>query len=108
MPAAGGRPWHSIFEARPLVVLGHYSYAIYLLHDPAIALTTGWLYHPRDTAWPYPVEQSLVELVLAISLAAARISWLALEGPALPLWASVPPRLTALGRPQGWRARPPR
>jgi peptidoglycan/LPS O-acetylase OafA/YrhL len=83
-PAAGAQRWQRAFEARPLVALGTYSYAIYLLHDPAIALTTAWLYHPRDTAWPYPVEQSLVyALVLAISYAAARLTWLVLEGPAL-------------------------
>jgi peptidoglycan/LPS O-acetylase OafA/YrhL len=83
MPAPGQRPWR-VFEARPLVGLGHYSYAIYLLHDPAIALTTEWIYHPRETAWPYPIEQMLVyTLVLAISVGAARVSWLVLEGPAL-------------------------
>ena len=84
MPAAQETRWQRVFEARPLVALGTYSYAIYLLHDPAIALITGWLYHPRDTAWPYPVEQTLVyALALAISFAAARVSWLVLEGPAL-------------------------
>jgi peptidoglycan/LPS O-acetylase OafA/YrhL len=84
LPAAGSQRWRRAFEARPLVAIGTYSYAIYLLHDPAIALTTGWIYHPRDTAWPYPVEQALVyALVLAISLVAARLSWLVLEAPAL-------------------------
>jgi len=55
-------------------------------HDPVIVFTTGVLYHPRDTAWPYPLEQLLLyALVLGLSLAAARLSWLVLEGPALRL-----------------------
>jgi peptidoglycan/LPS O-acetylase OafA/YrhL len=83
---AGSRGAWRALEARPLLVLGAYSYAIYLLHDPAIAVVSALLYHPRDTAWPYPVEQGIFyALVLGASLAAAALSWLVLEGPAVRL-----------------------
>jgi peptidoglycan/LPS O-acetylase OafA/YrhL len=83
---AGSRGAWRALEARPLLVLGHYSYAIYLLHDPAIALTTAFVYDPRRTPWPYPLEQLIFyALVLALSLAAAALSWRVLEGPAVRL-----------------------
>jgi peptidoglycan/LPS O-acetylase OafA/YrhL len=83
MPGSG-RPLR-ILESRPLLVLGRYSYAIYLLHVPAVVFVTDWL-RPRLPEAPYLIEQLVVyALVLAIALGAARLSWLVLEEPALRL-----------------------
>jgi peptidoglycan/LPS O-acetylase OafA/YrhL len=64
-------------------VLGKYSYALYLLHDPAIVFTVRVLFQPNDHTWPWLAEQLLFyALVFAISLAAAWLSWRLLEAPA--------------------------
>lgn len=74
------------FNASCLVMLGKYSYAVYLLHSPAAWIVTRYLFDPRATDWPFVAEQAVrYLLVLGLTLAMARITWELLEAPALRL-----------------------
>jgi peptidoglycan/LPS O-acetylase OafA/YrhL len=87
------------FEWRPLRWLGHYSYAIYLVHTPVVAFTNLWIFRAGDHDWPLLVEQAwFYALVLALSGGVALVSWYALEGPALRLRRYFPYRSWATAR----------
>jgi peptidoglycan/LPS O-acetylase OafA/YrhL len=79
-PAAAWRA--RCFEARPLRVLGKYSYALYLLHGPAAALLG--IHYPWE-GFGALAQGVFWVLAMGFALALAMLSWVLLEAPLLRL-----------------------
>ena len=70
------------FASRPLVLVGTYSYGIYLLHLPIRWLSMRYLYNPATTDWPFLAEQALgYAIVVGLSVASAWTTWHFIESP---------------------------
>jgi peptidoglycan/LPS O-acetylase OafA/YrhL len=82
-PAAARRA--RCFEARPLRILGKYSYALYLLHGPAAALLGLHYAWDRFGAHPFLAQGVFWLLAMGFTLALAMLSWVVLEAPLLRL-----------------------
>lgn len=82
---AGGR-WGRLFEPGWLCRLGVHGYALYLVHFFVGTLAAGLPFTPsRQPGWFVPAQLALWATAIGASYAVARLSWVALEGPALAL-----------------------
>jgi peptidoglycan/LPS O-acetylase OafA/YrhL len=74
------------FSSRPLVLLGQYSYAMYLFHVPFITLFTFAVQSPADPNHPYwllQINRYVAATLLSVGVGA--ISWYAFESPIMRL-----------------------
>ncbi|HYE06775.1 MAG TPA: acyltransferase [Planctomycetota bacterium] len=91
MPGAAPR-LQRLLCARPLVMLGTYSYAIYLMHAPLM----GWCGHRWDTNLAPRIGNGIgwqfvfFPLMVALSVAIAAVSWRFFESPILSLKRFIP------------------
>lgn len=90
----GGTLVKRVFSAKVLGNLGTYSYAMYLAHTPLHALLQGVgapVVQQDDGLWHLPRLLAYSALVLALSYATARLTWILIERPALRLKERVAP-----------------
>lgn len=83
--AAQGSRLARTFELRPLRSLGKYSYGLYLLHLPVAIALGQWIPAPAFVRHFTIAQFAYTSLTIAATYALARLSWLAIESPALSL-----------------------
>ncbi|MEP7380925.1 MAG: acyltransferase [Gemmatimonadota bacterium] len=98
LPQGGSKLLRRILSNRTMQSIGKYSYAIYIFQYPILL----FLEHTVETylvEWtnhsPLPVALALFVMASVLSIAAARVSWVVLEAPALSLKRFFPRRLAA-------------
>ena len=98
LPGASPGPWRRVLANRTLQSIGKYSYAVYVFQYPIIFVIEQVLYPAiLPATGGSPLLIALVTFVLAtlLSVAAARVSWILIEAPALSLKRYFPRRAAA-------------